>query len=215
VLTVSTAAALVFYFLFALSPTATFGWPVTISTTLIGTLPIALLTGSSIRPGHALLFGAKPYGVRRIGLSVAAGLVLRFISILVLIEMLLVLVIWIGERLSLDSHGRLDEPLPVLILLIAYFAGSSYFSIKTPRKNSLVQTGVLLHLLLFPLLLYVQSLNPLEAQAVIPMLLSSFVPKFVIGLWAVYILGRYIAVEPASSEDNEKLPPNVELQVTS
>jgi hypothetical protein len=170
-------------------------------------LPMVLLTGSRIRPGHLLFLGAGPRSKRHnfgSWLAFPAGALLRVASILALSESVLVLVICISELRSEWFRPIVREHLPEVVLAVVYFATSAYFSIRTPTKFVLLPAAVLLNIPLAFLLVNQQhSDTPYSAY-----LVYSFAGF--IGLWAVYALGRLIAPEP-SSPVFKSLPANVHV----
>jgi MFS family permease len=158
-------------------------------------LPIVLVTGSGIRPGHLIFLGARPRSKRHnfgSWLAYPAGALLRVASIFAFLESLLALAIWISARTSewFDLFAR--ERLLEIALAAIYFATSTYFSIKTPRKLVLLPTAILLNVPLAFLIVSQQRSGTPYSE----FLVYSFAGF--IGLWAIYTLGRLIAPEPSS-----------------
>lgn len=158
-------------------------------------LPIVLMTGSRIRPCHLIFLGAGPRSKRHnfgSWLAFPSGALLRVASIFALFESVVALAIWISWRTSEWVVLPASERLPEIALAIIYFATSTYFSIKTPRKLVLLPTAILLNVpLAFLIVSQQRSVTPYSE-----FLIYSFAAY--IGLWAVYTLGRLIAPEPSS-----------------
>lgn len=155
-------------------------------------LPIVLMTGTQVRPGHLIFLGAGERGPRRnVGNWIAgpAGFLLRAVSILGFLQALMMVALWSAA----SSVDRVDygsrEDLPAIAIAVFYFFLSAYFSIATPRKAFVVPTAILVNLPLIGLLSYVMQAATDEAAYLSYLLL---VP---ICLWAVYTLGRLIAPE--------------------
>ena len=165
-------------------------------------LPIVLMTGSGIRPCHLIFLGARPRSKRHnLGswLAFPAGALLRVASIFALFESVVALAIWISWRTSEGVDLPASERLPEIALAVIYFATSTYFSIRTPRKLVLLPTVILLNV---PLALLIVSQQRI-ATPYSEFLVYSFAGF--IGLWAVYTLGHLIA--PESSSQPFKLSP--------
>jgi hypothetical protein len=158
-------------------------------------LPIVLMTGSGIRPCHLIFLGAGPRSKRHnfgSWLAFPAGALLRVASIFALFESVVALAIWISAAASewVDLPAR--EPVLEIALAVIYFATSTYFSIRTPRKLVLLPTAILLNVpLAFLIVSQRRSGTPYSE-----FLVYTFAAY--IGLWAVYTLGRLIAPEPSS-----------------
>ncbi|HSS18550.1 MAG TPA: hypothetical protein VLL54_00490 [Pyrinomonadaceae bacterium] len=156
-------------------------------------LPLVLLTGSSIRPGHLIFLGAGPHGpTYNFGswLSYPAGFVLRVVSLFGLFEAIMALAIWASAR-STDWSGEPgSEYAGSVVLLFCYFALSSYVSVKTPRKIFLGPTAILVNLPLAVFVFWLMQLGKTETTYFAYVLMS------VIALWTLYTLGRLIAPEP-------------------
>ena len=158
-------------------------------------LPIVLMTGSRIRPVHLIFLGAGPRSKRHnfgSWLAFPAGALLRVASIFALFESVVALAIWISWRTSEGVDLPASERLPEIALAVSYFAASTYFSIRTPRKLALLPTAILLNL---PLALLIVSQQRI-ATPYSEFLVYSFAGF--IGWWAVYTLGRLIAPESSS-----------------
>ena len=158
-------------------------------------LPIVLVTGSGIRPCHLIFLGARPRSKRHnfgSWLAYPAGALLRVASIFALFESVVALAIWISALRSewFDFPAR-ERPSEIALAVI-YFATSTYFSVRTPRKLLLLPTAIVLNVPLAFLLASQQRLSAPYSE----FLVYSFVGF--IGLWAVYTLGRLIAPEPSS-----------------
>src|SRR6185295_4412257 len=93
-------------------------------------LPIVLMTGSRIRPGHLIFLGAGLRNKRNnVGswLAFPVGALLRVASIFALFESVLVLVICISELGSEWLGPFVREHMPEVVLAVIYFATSTYF----------------------------------------------------------------------------------------
>jgi len=155
-------------------------------------LPIVLMTGSGIRPCHLIFLGAGPRSKRHnfgSWLAFPAGALLRVASIFALFESVVALAIWISWRTSEGVDLPASERLPEIALAVIYFATSTYFSIRTPRKLALSPTVILLNVPLALLIVNQQRIATPYSE----FLVYSFAG--IIGLWAVYTLGRLIAPE--------------------
>jgi len=162
-------------------------------------LPVVLMTGSGIKPCRMIVLGVGPRRTRQnIGswLSYPVGFLLRVASIFGLLEALMTLALWISARRSEWFTSPAREYLPGIVLAVLYFATSSYFSIRSPRKSFLLATAILLNL---PLALMTVNLRRLGTEA------SNFLvyafPVF-ISLWAAFTLLRVIAPESTLSVIN-------------
>ena len=158
-------------------------------------LPIVLMTGSRIRPCHLVFLGAGPRSNRHnfgSWLAYPSGALLRMASIFALFESVGVLAIWISWRTSGWVDLPASEGLPEIALAVIYFATSTYFSIRTPRKLVLLPTAILLNVPLAFLIVSQQRSGTPYSE----FLVYSFAAY--IGFWAVYTLGRLIAPEPSS-----------------
>ena len=113
-------------------------------------------------------------------------------SIFALFESVVALAIWISWRTSEWVDLPASEGLPELALAVIYFATSTYFSIRTPRKLLLLPAAIVLNGPLALLIVSQQRISTPYSE----FLVYSFVGF--IGLWAVYTLGRLIAPEPSS-----------------
>ena len=112
-------------------------------------LPIVLMTGSGIRPVHLIFLGARPRSKRHnfgSWLAFPAGALLRVASIFALFESVLVLAIWISALGSEWFNLPARELMLEIALAVIYFATSTYFSIRTPRKFVLLPTAILLNI---------------------------------------------------------------------
>lgn len=159
--------------------------------------PIVWATGSKIRPGHLMLLGAGDHRKRyNLGdwLACPAGFFLRAVSILGFIESLLFTVLWVGARTADNVSYPAPEHLPPIIIAILYFFLSTYFSFATPRKAYLLATAIVVNLPLLMLLGYLRRFTSDDSWFLSYMLIA------LIGLWAMYTLGRLIAPEPTSQE---------------
>lgn len=170
-------------------------------------LPIVLMTGSGLRPGHLIFLGAKPRSKRHnLGswLAFPAGTVLRVASIFALFESVLFLASWIAasapERFNLAARERLPE----IALAVFYFVISTYFSIRTPSKFVLLPTAILLNLPLVFLIASQQPISNADSEGLV-YLFEGF-----IGLWGGYTLGRCVAPAP-SSHVFKSLPANTHV----
>jgi hypothetical protein len=162
-------------------------------------LPVVLMTGSSISPCRMLVLGVGPRRTRQnfgSWLSYPVGFLLRVASIFGLLEALMTLALWISARRSEWFTSPAREYLPGIVLAVLYFATSTYLSIRSPRKSFLLATAILLNL---PLALLTLNLRQVGTEA------SNFLvyafPVF-ISLWAAYTLLRLIAPEAGSSVGN-------------
>jgi len=158
-------------------------------------LPIVLMTGSRIRPGHLIFLGARPRSKRHnfgSWLAFPAGALLRVASIFALFESVVALAIWISALTSEWFDFPARERLPEIALAVIYFATSTYFSIRTPRKLVLLPTAIVMNVPLAFLIVSQQRIGTPYSE----FLVYSFAGF--IGLWAVYTLGRWIAPEPFS-----------------
>jgi hypothetical protein len=117
-------------------------------------------------------------------------------SIFALFESGVALAIWISalrsEWFDLFARERLLE----IALAAIYFATSTYFSIKTPRKLVLLPTAILLNVPLAFLIVSQQRSGTPYSE----FLVYSFAAY--IGLWTVYTLGRLIAPESSPPRFN-------------
>ena len=153
-------------------------------------LPIILMTGSGIRPGRALVFGAGGHIARlrfRHWLAVPPGFLLRAASIFGVLEALLALAVWISARISPWSSASAREGLPAILVAVTYFVTSTYFSLRTPRKIVLLPLAIALNM---PAAFLMVS----EKQLGTPN--SDFLAYTYLGficLWLVYTLGCLIA----------------------
>ena len=162
-------------------------------------LPIVLMTGSRIRPGHLIFLGAGLRNKRNnVGswLAFPVGALLRVASIFALFESVLVLVILISELSSEWFGPMVREHLPEVALAVVYFAASTYLSIRTPSKFVLLPAALLLNV---PLAFLIVS--PQQSGSSYSEYLVYFFAAF-IGLWAIYTLGRLIAPESPSPRIN-------------
>ena len=158
-------------------------------------LPIVLVTGSRIRPGHLIFLGARPRSKRHnfgSWLAYPAGALLRVTSIFALFESVVALAIWISALRSEWFDFPARERLPEIALAVVYFATSTYFSIRTPRKLVLLPAAIVLNVPLAFLIVSQQRISTPYSE----FLVYSFAGF--IGLWAIYTLGRLIAPEPSS-----------------
>jgi len=154
-------------------------------------LPIVLMTGSGIRPCHLIFLGARPRSKRHnfgSWLAFPAGALLRVASIFALFESVLVLAICISAR---GPEGFVFPEREVALAVI-YFATSTYFSIRTPRKLVLLPTVIVLNV---PLAFLIVSLQR-SGRPGSELFIYSFAGF--IGLWAIYTLVRLLAPEPSS-----------------
>jgi len=156
-------------------------------------LPIVLMTGSRIRPGHLLVFGKGPRGPHNdLGnwLSLPTGFLLRTANLIGLLEALLAMALWISaRRVDWMDFPALDD-LPLIECVIIYFAVGSYLSVKTMRKSSLLRVAILLNLSTFVLIVYLQQLNSADLAFL------AVLSWIMICLWAIYVFTRLIALEP-------------------
>jgi len=165
-------------------------------------LPIVLVTGSGIRPGHLIFLGARPRSQRHnfgSWLAYPAGALLRVASIFALFESVVALSIWISALRSEWFDFPARERLPEITLAVIYFATSTYLSIRTPRKLVLLPTAIVLNVPLAFLIVSQQRIGTPYSE----FLVYSFAAY--ISLWAVYTLGRLIA--PESSPPRFNLSP--------
>jgi hypothetical protein len=154
-------------------------------------LAIGLVTGSSIRPCRTLIFGVEGRPVRsNFGnwLSIPFGFLLRALSVLGLLEALMVMALWISNRRVNTDWFPVREQLPAVVCAILYFAASTYFSFKTPRKPFLLLTAIFLNL---PLVPWIANLGLGEGDSAF----MAYSLAVFICLWALYTLGRLIAPE--------------------
>lgn len=152
-------------------------------------LAVGLATGSLIRPCSLIVSGA---GGRKFGrdpgnwLATPFGFFLRAASVLGLFEVLLALAIWVADRTGPRPYAP-PEHLPTIIVVVLYFAASSYFSLRTPRKVSLPAIVLLLNVPLAGLIVYLRHARPLADFILTYVLLA------MICLWVIYTLGRLMA----------------------
>ena len=172
-------------------------------------LLIVLMTGSKIRPGHLLFLGGGVPIVRGgLGswLAFSAGVFLRALSIFGLLEALMFLALWISSRLVGWVEFFPPEDLPPTIVAVLYFVFSSLLSIRTPSKFALLPLAILLNLPLVGLISYLIQLGSTDSYFLSGLLMS------VLGLWAIYTLGRLIATEATLSVSE---PWNAHVKVQS
>jgi hypothetical protein len=153
-------------------------------------LPIVLITGSVIRPGRLLVFGAGGRLARRRfrhWLVIPPGFLLRATSIFAMLEAFLALAVWISVRTSpwSDVSGR--DALPAIVLAITYFVASSYLSLKTPRKMFLLPLAIALNVPAVILMISEKQVGTADSQ----FLAYSYFGF--ICLWTVYTFGCLIA----------------------
>lgn len=184
---------------YLINPTGFYQLPVAlvaVSSLLLYT-PIVWLTGSKIRPGHLIFLGVgehrKQYNFGD-WLAYPAGFLLRCASILGLFEVVLLFVLWVKSCWVDDLNYPTPEDLPAIVIALLYFFLSSYFSVVTPRKAYVLPTAILVNLPLLVLLGYLRQFTSGESQYV------SFLLLTLIGLWAIYTIGRLIAPEPVLPE---------------
>lgn len=160
------------------------------STSAVG-LAVGFATGSLIRPCRLLAFGARDhyYADRNPGSRLATpfGFFLRTASVLGFFEALMALTAWIGDRTGHRPSSAPPEHLPLIVLAVVYFAASSYFSVRTPRKAFVPPIVIFLNLPLVGLIVYLRNLGPLSELVLSNILLA------IVGLWVVYGLGRMMA----------------------
>ena len=157
--------------------------------------PIVLMTGSGIRPGRVLVFGAGGRIARRRfrhWLAIPPGFLLRATSIFGMLEAFLALAIWMSVRLSPWSNVSDREGLPAIVLAITYFVTSTYFSLKSPRRTFLLPIAIALNLPAVFLMISERQVGNAD---------SNFLAYSYFGficLWTVYTLGCLIAPVAAS-----------------
>ncbi len=158
-------------------------------------LPIILLTGSGIRPGRALLFGAGGrFAQRRYRhwLAVPPGFLLRLTSIFGLLESSLALAVWISVRMSPWPNDSGYDDLPTIVLAVTYFVASTCFSLKTPRKTFLLPIAITLNVPAVFLMISEREVGTADSD------LLAYAYFGFICLWIVYTLGCLIAPVAAS-----------------
>jgi hypothetical protein len=159
-------------------------------------LPVGLITGSRISPWRMIVLGSSPRGARRdfgSWLSIPVGFLLRVASVLALLEALMTLAVWISYRRSNGFEFLPREYLPAIVLAVLYFAISTYFSFRSPRKFFLLPTAILLNLPLAVWLVNLTRAGTLDSNFL------AYPSLVFMSFWAVYTLGRMIAPEPALS----------------
>jgi hypothetical protein len=157
-------------------------------------LPIVLMTGSRIRPVRLIFLGAGPLSRRHnfgSWLAFPAGALLRAASVFALFEASLTMAIWISARRSKWQTWPAPEHQSAIVMAVLYFAASTYFSIRPPRKLFLLPIAILLNLPLALLIVNLKNLNTSDSTFMSYLLLPF------ICLWAVFTLGRLIAPELA------------------
>ena len=155
-------------------------------------LTVGLATGSLVRPCRLLVFGAETrYADRNPAswLSIPFGFLLRAASVLGLFEALAAMAVWVGDRIGHRPPSAPPEQLPAIVLVVFYFAASSYFSLRTPRRVFLPPIVILLNVPLAGLIVYLRQIGPLAE------LILSYILLAIICLWVVYTLGRMSAPE--------------------
>jgi hypothetical protein len=155
-------------------------------------LPIVVMTGSSISPGHLLWLGSGPWSTRdNFGSWVAypTGFLLRFVSVLGFFETLMMLV-WISAASAEWLEFSETEYVAAIVMAAFYFPTSFFFSLKTPRKALLLPTVIFLNV---PLAAWVIRLTNFATEG---STFLAYVFLAVIGLWAVYTLACLIAPAP-------------------
>ncbi|MEP6569771.1 MAG: hypothetical protein ABJC10_08360 [Acidobacteriota bacterium] len=181
---------------YLLGVTASFGmYPWLIVYVCAMYLPIVLLTGSGIRPGRLLVFGAGGRIARRRfrhWLIIPPGFLLRAASIFGMLEALLPLAVWISVRMSPGSDVSGRDGLPAIVLAITYFSTSTYFSFKTPRKTFLLALAIALNVPAVFLMMTEKQFGTADAD----FLAYSYFGF--ICLWTVYTFGCLIAPVAAS-----------------
>jgi hypothetical protein len=159
------------------------------------TLPVALMTGASVRPCRLMVLGAnrRKFGYKqRNWVGYPVGFLLRVVSVFGLLEALLTLALWISARRMGGDAIPGPERLPAIGLALLYFLASSYFSINTPRKPFLVPTAIVLNLPLGVLTLYLVHLATAESNYLAYLFLG------LVGLWTLYTLARIVATDTDS-----------------
>ena len=157
-------------------------------------LPVALMTGSRLRPGRMIVLGAGPRSTRHnfgSWLSIPVGFLLRVASTFGLLEALMTLVVWISNGREDWSWSPSRETLPAIALAVLYFGASTYFSIRTPRKFFLLPIAILVNL---PFAFLTRDLRRSES---LDSVFLAYTFLVFICLWMVYTLGRLIAPESA------------------
>ena len=153
-------------------------------------LPIVLMTGSEIRPGRVLVFGAGGRIARRRfrhWLAIPPGFLLRATSIFGMLEAFLALAIWISLRMSPWANVSGRDGLPTIVLAITYFVTGTYFSLKTPRKTFLLPLAIALNVPAAFLMMSEKQVGNAD---------SDFLAYSYFGficLWTVYTFGCLIA----------------------
>ena len=158
-------------------------------------LPIIVLTGSRIRPGRALLFGAGGrFAQRRYRhwSAIPSGFLLRAISIFGMLEALLAFAVWISVRMSPWSNDSGYDELPAIVLAITYFVASTYFSLRTPRKTFLWPIAITLNVPAVFLMISERQVGTTDSYFLM------YTYFGFICLWIVYTLGCLIAPVAAS-----------------
>ncbi len=153
-------------------------------------LAVGFATGSLIRPCRLLAFGARDhYADRNPGSRLATpfGVFLRAASVLGVFEALTALTVWVADRSGHRPPSAPPEHRPLIVLAVLYFAASSYFSLRTPRRAFVPPIVIFLNLPLVGLIVYLRNVGPLSEFVL------SYVLLAMIGLWVVYALGRLMA----------------------
>jgi hypothetical protein len=152
-------------------------------------LAVGLATGSLIRPWRLIAFGAGGrYDDHNSGnwLATPFGFFLRAASVLGLFEALIALAAWVADS-SRPTPYAPPEHLTAIIMVVLYFAASSYFSLRPPRKVFLPAIFLLLNL---PMVGLIGFLLPVR---LLPDLTVTCVSLAMIGLWVIYTVGRVLA----------------------
>jgi hypothetical protein len=189
---VTTLLGVLLSYLLDLPPAEQPGLPLTAGLACVLVLPLVLMTGSRIRPGHLLFLGAGPRNARNnfgSWISYPAGFLLRVVNIFGLFETLLILALWIFAPEDSREFSA-PERVAAIVLAVFYFPTSLYFSLKTPRKRLLLPAVIILNL---PVAAWIVQLTKLATEASI---FLSCLLLALIGLWAAYTFGCLIAPAP-------------------
>ena len=152
-------------------------------------LGVGLATGSLIRPCRLIAFGASKHhadGDSDSWLAPPFGFFLRAASVFGLFEALIALATWVADSSGPIGYAR-PRHLPAIIMVVLYFAASSYFSLRPPRKVFLPAIFLLLNL---PMVGLIGFLLPVS---LLPDLVVTYVSLGMIGLWVIYTVGRLLA----------------------
>ena len=150
---------------------------------------VGFATGSVIRPCRLIVLGASKHhadGDSDSWLAPPFGFFLRAASVFGLFEALIALATWVADSSGPIGYAR-PRHLPVIIIVVLYFAASSFFSLKTPRKVVLPTIVLLMNVPSVVLIICLRTVNTISAFVLTYALL------LMIGLWVIYTVGRLLA----------------------